>query len=330
MPVSDSASQLLVSALAAFGLTLLTARWLLSRIGDRLALDIPNARSLHRHPVPRIGGLAMAAGVTVGWGWLGASELALPGGIALFLVGVSLIDDLRGLPVTVRLTAHLCAAVGLIWMSGPMPSPWLAAVLVVGVIWAINLYNFMDGSDGLAGGMAVSGFGFYALAAGVGGESVLSAACAAVAASGAAFLVYNFHPARLFLGDSGAVSLGFLAAALGLLGWRQGVWTAWLPVLVFSPFIADASVTLGKRVWRGERLWLAHREHYYQRLVLMGLGHRGTALLEYALMLGAGLLAMWTLWRPDLADSITLAWFGGLAAAMVLTDRLWVTRKNIH
>ena len=162
------------------------------------------------------------------------------------------------------------------------------AVLALATMWVTNLYNFMDGSDGLAGGMALFGFGAYALAAWLAGDAVFVVVAASIAAAAAAFLVFNFPPAKVFMGDAGSIPLGFLAAALGILGWRAGHWPLWFPVLVFSPFIIDASVTLARRLLRGERVWRAHRSHYYQRLVQLGWGHRNTALAEYALMAGCG------------------------------------------
>jgi UDP-N-acetylmuramyl pentapeptide phosphotransferase/UDP-N-acetylglucosamine-1-phosphate transferase len=99
--------------------------------------------------------------------------------------------------------------------------------------------------------------------------------CAGVAAAAAGFLCFNFHPARIFMGDVGSVPLGFTAGALGLVGWRSGAWPLWFPLLVFAPFILDATVTLLRRALRGEKVWQAHRSHYYQRMVQMGLGHRG-------------------------------------------------------
>jgi len=165
------------------------------------------------------------------------------------------------------------------------------ALLILAVGWITNLYNFMDGSDGLAGGMSVIGFGAYALAA---GASPLATVSLCIAAAAGAFLVFNFHPARIFLGDVGSIPLGFLAGALGLVGWRGDAWPLWFPLLVFAPFIADATVTLARRAARGERVWQAHREHYYQRLVRSRLGHRGTAALAYVAM---GLCAAAALWR---------------------------------
>ncbi|MGA8051867.1 MAG: glycosyl transferase, partial [Burkholderiales bacterium] len=108
----------------------------------------------------------------------------------------------------------------------------------------------------------------------------------------AAFLVRNFPPARIFMGDVGSVPLGFLAGALGLIGWNDGVWPLWFPIVVFAPFVCDATLTLIRRLLRGDRVWQAHREHYYQRLVRMGFGHRGTAAIEYAAMAGCAAVAL--------------------------------------
>ena len=105
---------------------------------------------------------------------------------------------------------------------------------------------------------------------------------ASVAGAAAGFLPHNWAPARVFLGDAGSVPLGFLAGVLGVAGWTAGAWPAWFPLLVFSPFVVDASVTLLRRALRGERVWHAHREHLYQRMVRSGLGHGRTAALWYA------------------------------------------------
>src|SRR5262249_56892173 len=124
--------------------------------------------------------------------------------------------------------------------------------------------NLRDGSDGLAGGMALIGFGAYAVAANDAGHGALAGVSIAVAAASAAFLFFNFAPARIFMGDVGSVPLGFLAGTLGILGWREGAWPLWFPMLVFAPFACDATLTLIRRLLRRERVWEAHREHYYQ------------------------------------------------------------------
>ena len=270
-------------ALISFAVTFALLRLLLARFA-RLALDEPNERSLHERPVPRTGGVALTVGAATCLAF-GATPLWLPLLLAALLAGLSFADDLRGLPTGVRLCAHLVAAALAAWYLVSPMHPLALAALAVGVAWITNLYNFMDGSDGLAGGMALIGFGTYALAAATAGDTPLAAASLALAAAAAAFLLVNFPPARMFLGDVGSVPLGFLAAALGLAGWRDDLWPLWFPLLVFAPFIGDATLTLLRRLARGERVWRAHREHYYQRLVRLGAGHRGTALTAYALML---------------------------------------------
>jgi UDP-N-acetylmuramyl pentapeptide phosphotransferase/UDP-N-acetylglucosamine-1-phosphate transferase len=187
-----------------------------------------------------------------------------------------------------------------------------------------NLFNFMDGSDGLAGGMALFGFATYAVAAAVGGAGDLLLVSACLAAAAGAFLVFNFAPARIFMGDVGSVPLGFLAAALGLAGWQRGVWPVWFPLLVFSPFVVDATVTLMRRAWRRERVWQAHREHYYQRMVRSGLGHAGTAWRWYAVMAAACLTSLGALSAPQQIQYLLLmGWVLIYVMAGWRIDRRW-------
>jgi UDP-N-acetylmuramyl pentapeptide phosphotransferase/UDP-N-acetylglucosamine-1-phosphate transferase len=168
----------------------------------------------------------------------------------------------------------------------------LIAFAVFATAWMINLYNFMDGMDGLAGGMAVIGFGSYGIAALAGGDFSFAAINLSVATAALGFLVFNFPPARVFMGDAGAIPLGGLAAIFNITGFQRGDWPWWFGIMVFSPFIVDASLTLCKRLLRGEKVWQAHREHYYQRLVQSGWGHRKTTLAEYTLMLLCSILAI--------------------------------------
>lgn len=251
-----------------------------------LPMDKPNERSLHVVPVPRIGGICIFGGVGVAAIFAGAPApaLSLLLALALLLAAVSFVDDLRGLPFSIRLLAHLAAAA--VWAQWAIGTTdiLLAGAAVIAIGWMTNVFNFMDGSDGLAGGMATIGFAAYALALAEAAPE-LATLCTATAAAAAAFLLFNFHPARAFMGDAGSVPLGFLAGAIGVLGWQRQYWSLWFPALVFAPFILDASVTLAKRGLRGERVWQAHREHYYQRLVRMGWGHRSTALAEYVAMI---------------------------------------------
>ena len=283
--------------LTAFTTALLAVWWLTRNRFAQIALDRPNERSLHATPMPRTGGLGLHAGILTAW------PLAAPGvpmllwAPLLCVIAVSLLDDLYGIPAIVRLATHLFAA-SLVASSEIPSGPALVVVSTLAIAWMSNLYNFMDGSDGLAGGMTLFGFSFYGIAALLAGNVEFALLNFSIAAAAAGFLVFNFHPARIFMGDVGSVPLGFLAATLGLVGWQNGHWTWWFPLLVFSPFIMDASITLARRIVRRERVWQAHRDHYYQRLVQMGWGHRNTALAEYGLMAVCGLCAVASLLLP--------------------------------
>ena len=274
---------------AAAALTAVLLAWLL-RDGHALPLDHPNERSLHARPIPRVGGLAIFATAVpalllLQWSLLGTL-------LAAALAALSFLDDRSSLPIAARFGAHAIAATGFVLIVLSDVPPLAAPLLIVSVMWMTNLYNFMDGSDGLAGGMALFGFGTYAVGAWLGGDIGLALACATLAACGAAFLLFNFHPARVFMGDAGSVPYGFLAGAIGLQGWNAALWPLWFPVLAFSPFVVDASVTLARRILRGEKFWRPHRSHYYQRLVQLGWGHRRTALAEYALMAACSVAAL--------------------------------------
>ncbi|TDN67184.1 glycosyltransferase family 4 protein [Paraburkholderia sp. BL10I2N1] len=291
----------------------------------RLATDIPNDRSLHDRPTPRVGGWGIVP-VSVATMLLIAPSLWCAAAAAAFLAAVSQIDDRRGLPARVRFAAHLIAVVGIVVLY-PAPLPWwLLGALSFLMIWLVNLYNFMDGADGLAGGMALFGFTGYAVAALVGAYPLPELALASAAIAGAAlgFLLFNFHPARIFLGDAGSISLGFLAGALGYWGWLRGTWPIWFPALVFAPFITDASITLARRLLRGERFWQPHREHYYQRMVRSGMGHAGTAGAWYAVMATGIILAVCLLGRPQAFQWCAVAtWVVVLCLLGVVVDLRW-------
>ncbi len=315
-------------SLIAFSVAALAVGWLARSRATHLALDEPNARSLHATPVPRTGGIGLLLGAAVGWAIVGPSLPWAYWAALVLLIAVSLLDDLRGLSATVRLLAHLLAATLAATALLPDATPLLLlAIAILAIGWMSNLYNFMDGSDGLAGGMAVCGFLAYAVAAWMAGSSQFALLNLVIAAAAAGFLLHNFHPARIFLGDAGAVPLGFIAATFGLMGWLQHDWTWWFPLLVFSPFIIDASVTLARRLLSGTRVWEAHRDHYYQRLVQLGLGHRGTALAEYALMAACGLVALWAMTMTETAQYAVLAAVGVLYAGLIaVIERAWRRR----
>jgi UDP-GlcNAc:undecaprenyl-phosphate GlcNAc-1-phosphate transferase len=317
---------MILSLLVAFLVTVLCLLLLLKTPLAGLAVDRPNHRSLHTKITPRTGGLAIMIGVMSCWLWLdNASAWIMP--VAALMI-MSLVDDIRGLKVRWRLAGQLLVTALCIFYLVPAMPVWQMIVLVLAVVWLLNLYNFMDGSDGLAGGMALFGFGAYAVAAYLAGQPEFAALSLAISAASLAFLLFNFHPAQIFMGDAGSIPLGFLAGALGISGWQQGIWPLWFPLLVFSAFIIDASLTLVQRALCGKRLWEAHRDHYYQRLVQMGWGHRKTALAEYALMIATAVTAIVLIEQPILLVAIALgSWLLVYTMLAYVTDRAW---KNFN
>lgn len=318
------------AALIAFAVALVAVRVLASgRLGPR-AIDVPNERSLHKIPVPRTGGLGLLAGAAAAWLAGGGGALVLLCGLTLALAAISLVDDFRNLSVRVRFLAQAVAAA--VFLAGYGFEPvWLMPIALLGILWSTNLYNFMDGSDGLAGGMAVIGFGAYAVAASAAGASDIAFCAAIIAGAAAGFLVWNFPPARIFMGDAGSIPLGFTAACLGIIGWQRGAWPFWFPALVFSPFILDATVTLARRWLRGEKLSQAHRSHFYQRLNQTGFGHRGTALAEYAVMAAAAGSALLVRTASVIeVVSMLLAWAIVYAAVAFWIDRRWTACQGLQ
>lgn len=300
-----------LAALGAAACCVLVLRIALSR-DMRHWLDRPNERSLHAHPVPRIGGLALLVAATLALA-LAASAAGAPAGpspvlskvtaplltavlAAALLAAASAVDDRRGLPVWPRLLAHVLAATALVaslpQTSAATPTALAVAVAaILATVWMTNAYNFMDGADGLAGTMTLIGFAAYAWRAPP--DHPIAWVAAAVSGAAAGFLVYNRHPARVFMGDAGSIPLGFLAMALGLAGAAEGLWPWWAPLGVFLPFAFDASVTLALRAIRGERVWKPHRQHAYQQWVLGGM-RVPSMLAIYTGMMLAGALAFAT------------------------------------
>lgn len=315
-PIAVAAAPIL-AVLISYYVNLLLIQWKTAAI-----LDYPNSRSLHETPVPRIGGLGLLLGAMLSWR-LFAVNLPVSVWLSIIvLISISIADDLWKMPVWSRLCVHSLAAAVFSFLTIDTQDGYIQICLLLAIIWMTNLYNFMDGSDGLAGGMTLIGFGYYGLAAYLSNNIDFTVVNFSIAAAALGFLLHNFHPARIFLGDSGSIPLGYLAAVIGFLGWLHELWSLWVPLLIFSPFITDASVTLIKRLFHGEKIWQAHRNHYYQRLVQSGLGHRNTALLGYALMLAAGACAVWMNTQDLTVQSITVAAWGGLYLGLMLMSDL--------
>ncbi|MDB5866692.1 MAG: glycosyl transferase [Betaproteobacteria bacterium] len=301
---------------------------LLTKLAWRIATDVPNNRSLHTTPIPRVGGWGVVPAMVGVSLYFGLSEWIVPT-LAVVLFAVSYADDRLGLPIIVRLPVHAAAAAA--WLAfGPLGLPFATAALAVfAIVWVTNLFNFMDGADGLAGGMAVFAFGTYAIVAGNAGAAPLALWAASIAGAAAGFLLFNVNPARVFLGDAGSITIGFFAGAFGIWGWAAETWPVWFPFLVSAPFFLDATATILRRMFGGEPFWRAHREHYYQRLIRSGWSHRRTAICEYVLMGASAGLAMLML---DWAPAAQYAGLVGVAAVYVMlawaVDRRWAVFQH--
>jgi UDP-N-acetylmuramyl pentapeptide phosphotransferase/UDP-N-acetylglucosamine-1-phosphate transferase len=266
--------------------------------------DVPNDRSLHTTSTPRAGGIGLALAVPI----LTALGLStLDGGIpapertllvASALLGlVGLADDRFNLPVGIRLGAQFAAAAAVVLAGGLARHVVLpgfgdvslgALAVPVTIVWLValtNIYNFMDGIDGMAAVQAIVAAAAIGVAAARAGSGALAEAMAILAAGAAGFLPLNWAPARVFMGDAGSTFLGFTLAgwaAMPLHGVPAIVWIAAL-----SPFLFDSTVTLVRRLLLGERVYEAHRTHFYQRLVQQGWSHARTTILYGALALAA-------------------------------------------
>ena len=150
----------------------------------------------------------------------------------------------------------------------------------------------MDGSDGLAVGMSVIGFSCYAALSIMLGDLNFATFNIIIITACTSFLFFNFPPAKIFMGDTGSIPLGFLCGALGIIGWYKLLWPLWFPLVVFSPFIIDSGITLLKRLINKESLMDAHRSHYYQRAILIGYSHKQVALFSYGLMICVGIVGI--------------------------------------
>jgi FlaA1/EpsC-like NDP-sugar epimerase/UDP-N-acetylmuramyl pentapeptide phosphotransferase/UDP-N-acetylglucosamine-1-phosphate transferase len=284
---------------ASFTLSL-TISWLVSHGRILSPHSYPSERSLHQRLIPRGGGLGIACGLFFGFVAFGIDGRIC---LALMLVWcVSTLDDWSSLKARVRLSVQATAAVLLVAIWFPSNSLIVALLLALTLIWCLNLFNFMDGADGIAivtaitGALALAVFTFKALSNdAVFFSDPVFAGTLVIATVSLGFLAFNVPPARVFMGDGGSTLLGFALAALSIKGWYSGFWTLAVPVALFVPFWADATYTLIRRTFQGHSPVQAHRDNLYQRLVLSGLGHRGlltwiigwnivSALIGYALL----------------------------------------------
>ena len=296
---------LIAGALALGGslvLTPLFRAWALRR--NRL--DVPNERSSHHVPTPRNGGSAMAIAVVFAVGVFGPvidAQLAVLGAAALLVVLLALADEHRALPQWLRLLVQFIVATTAVlaleyWPPGfadaisrDSPPIWvLGAVAILWITWVINAYNFMDGINGIASTEAiVCGVTLgllFGRASDIGGQVIAFS----LAAAALGFLPWNFPTASIFMGDVGAYMFGFFFSALAL---RAGAEHMLIPAaLPLLPFVADATVTLMRRIVKGEAFFRAHRSHYYQRLNILGWSHGRVTTLWTGLAVACSMVAL--------------------------------------
>lgn len=317
----------------------LGARWVVSNAKRFALLDTPGQRASHTQPTPTGGGIGMALGAVAamaGLGWMYAEPiLLLAASLALLLALAGLADDRMGLSPKLRLLIQFAVLCGLFYWMNPLPalalpfdiSLWGTGLLAVGMLaalWWVNLFNFMDGIDGLAATQAI----FMLLAACLlawllhpyAVHYPIWLAMLATAAAALGFLMLNWPPARVFMGDTGSLFLGFIMVFFGLTtvsyGWMN--YPAWM--ILGALFIVDATVTLCVRLVRGERPQQAHRSHAYQRLARRWGAHLPVTLLYMGInLLWLFPLAGLALFKP------TYAWqLVAVAYAPLLAAALWL------
>ena len=270
-------------------------------IGRNL-LDVPNARSSHEVPTPRLGGLAVIAGVWAAAPFISETFLFLAAATLAGLVGV--LDDFVDLPFWLKAAGQATVAFILLFLAPPPISlaagPLWPVALLFGVVWVValvNAYNFMDGIDGIAGGTAILNALFLATLVGTTG---LRACLAVLAAAVAGFLAWNISPARIFLGDSGSHFVGFFLGAVALYtepvgkpGSPYGPYLAFLvAAAIFTPFLFDTAFTLVRRATARKNIFAAHREHVYQRITPDPASHRQVSIVYFAFSALAGIAAV--------------------------------------
>jgi UDP-N-acetylmuramyl pentapeptide phosphotransferase/UDP-N-acetylglucosamine-1-phosphate transferase len=270
-------------------------------IGRNL-LDVPNARSSHEVPTPRLGGLAVIAGVWAAAPFISDTFLFLAAATLAGLVGV--LDDFVDLPFWLKAAGQATVAFILLFLVPPPISlaagPLWPVALLFGVVWVValvNAYNFMDGIDGIAGGTAILNALFLATLLGTTG---LRACLAVLAAAVAGFLAWNISPARIFLGDSGSHFVGFFLGAVALYtepvgepGSPYGPYLAFLvAAAIFTPFLFDTAFTLVRRATARKNIFAAHREHVYQRITPDPASHRQVSIVYFAFSALAGIAAV--------------------------------------
>jgi Fuc2NAc and GlcNAc transferase len=300
-------------------------------------LDVPNERSSHSAVVPRGGGAAIVVTTTLGLSvllWLKAVDIQLYLALAIgggAVAAVGFLDDRHSLSARWRLAVHVLAALWAVYLVGGLGAEhvrggliypgWVGTGLaVLGVVWVVNLFNFMDGIDGLAGSEALFVAAAGALLASAGGASGIASAAWIFAWVCAGFLAWNWPPARVFLGDVGSGYLGYVVIVLALAHAAARPGAIWVWFILGALFFVDSTLTLLRRLLRGDRVHEAHRQHAYQRLSRRWGSHRNVTLLAVAInLVWLFPLAYLALQRP--CDGV---WLAAMAVLPLLLGSVWL------
>jgi len=297
-------------------------------------VSIPNQRSSHEQPTPHGGGVGIVLAGTFAITWLAwnhTTDWMIPSGLALLLGAVGLADDVRHLPARIRFGVQITVVAGFLWWMGDWNvAGWaMASLLLLAGVWWINLFNFMDGIDGIAALQAIFMLLVCALLSyGLKPDVIHNAGwwwMLSLAAATCGFLILNWPPARIFMGDVGSTYLAFLIFSLGWVLVRVDALTVPVWLILAAVFFSDASVTLMRRMMRGEQWYQAHRSHAYQRLARRWGAHRPVLIMTLAinlvwLMPLATAAQFWPRWGWGMAILAYLpllfgAWFAGAGKA---------------
>ncbi len=337
--MTDDTVRLITVAVVVFGFSIILTGFLTRLLKKNNILDIPNKRSSHIIPTPRGAGISIVSAIIIGWIVdrtftlsLNSHDIIILGG-SFGLAIVCFVDDIRGLPAASKLIVQTIFMVPGFWIiseTGGMFRGWLDIeldILFTGLLWLwfINLFNFMDGIDGLTGvEVFVLGLGVAVFSVtGIINEQALGPAIVFMA-SALGFLVWNWAPAKVFLGDVGSIPLGYL------IGWSLISITpetishsSVLVIILILPgyYLADASITLGGRILKRKNIFEAHKDHFYQKAVQNGASHPTVCLAVLVVNVLLLLIALMFAGSKPMVALIT----SGIVIGILF---LWMLRKQ--
>ena len=334
---------MLVVSAAAFGASALTTGVMLAAARRWSFVDVPNERSAHRVATPTLGGVGLVTGVWAGIATGIATQILVLADsvvwallVATAVILLAILDEFgSGLSVAQKLLLQLACATAWLAFTWPLPAttlPWIGDAGWTWVwtwVWAgggivvlMNVYNFMDGIDGLSAAQATS-VGFWLAACLSALDSNLAPLPLAIAAAAIGFLPYNRPPARIFMGDVGSLFLGFIVAATAILAATEGV-PLWVSSVLLGAYLYDTGYTLARRAWRRENLLRAHSDHLYQRLLRLGWSHGGVdaGMSAVNLMFGGGAY-LTLLVNPTAGVALIVA-----AAIVMLVATIWIESRT--